>query len=219
MSKHELALQFARRELGVVEEPYGSNSGVPGHLSGHILWFQAATWLGGTGWPWCVAFALWCLKKAGFIIPWLSAGAWDLYDRARKAGWTVPIGTWGLPGGAEPGDICIWNVGDGHASLLVSYDRASGMVTSIDGNVSNRVAYKTRSAVLLRGVIHIPEAHKVKPAKPPMYEVVTGVNGKVIYVSGPKAIGRFLAIYLKRKHPGTLIIRRKRNRNQGGSHA
>lgn len=52
---------IARGELGVKEIGH-TNKGP------RVGQYQAATSLGGTGWPWCAAFICWCVREA--IIRW-----------------------------------------------------------------------------------------------------------------------------------------------------
>jgi hypothetical protein len=67
MTHREKALKFAQKEVGVKEQPAGSNSGP------RVRQYQAATSLGGTGWPWCMAFVCWCFKQAGHPLPYPTA--------------------------------------------------------------------------------------------------------------------------------------------------
>lgn len=48
-------LQVASKEVGVRE--VGDNRGA------RVQQYQAATTLGGTGWPWCAAFVCWCIQQ------------------------------------------------------------------------------------------------------------------------------------------------------------
>lgn len=197
--KHEAVVKWATGELGVHEDPPGSNTGQ------RVRYYQSHTWLPGTRWPWCAAFADTAWEVGGgYKLPWPSAGAHDLGNRAHAHGWTVPVSK------LIPGDLLDWNVGSGHLSIFLSYDKARGVIKSIDGNVSDRVAYRERSAALLRYGIHVPEKPApIPPAKPPRYEVVTSESGteRVVYVSGPKAVTRKLAELLRRF--GDITIRRK----------
>jgi hypothetical protein len=52
------ALDFARNELGVREDPAGSNSGP------RVNEYLASAGLG-PGYPWCMAFVHWCYARAG----------------------------------------------------------------------------------------------------------------------------------------------------------
>ncbi len=80
MTAREQALRIAMGEVGVKEEPAGSNSGP------RVRQYQAATTLGGTGWPWCAAFVCWCYKKAGKPLPLPTASVGLFEDWARKNG-------------------------------------------------------------------------------------------------------------------------------------
>ena len=80
VSVREKALRFAIGELGVKEHPAGSNS-VP-----RVKEYQAATSLGGTGWPWCMAFMCWCFKQTGYPLPYPSASVGNFLAWAVTAG-------------------------------------------------------------------------------------------------------------------------------------
>jgi hypothetical protein len=201
--RHEAALAYALEEnrQRVVEIPRGSNRGP------RVEHYQSFDWIPGGGYPWCVDFAqaAWA-EGAGHPLPWKTAGAYDLLKRARAAGWVVPIKR------AIPGDLLVWNVGSGHASMLREAWHFGGLIRSVDGNVSDSVGLRERPVTLLAGAIHVPEkVVRVKKTRPPMFQVVTSESGHtvVLYVSGPKAISRHLERLL-RNHKGGLTIRRKK---------
>jgi len=200
--KHDAVVKWAKGELGVTEEPPGSNSG------GRVRYYQGFDWLPGGGYPWCASFVDAAWANAGYPLPFPSAGAWDLGNRARKAGWAVP-----KPRNLTPGDIVTFKAGAGHVALFISFDSRRQLIRTLDGNVDNSVAYSTRRLAEVRDLIHVPEkAAPVPPklTKPPVFEVVTSESGgKVIYVSGARAIGRNLARFLK-VHPRLVIRRRKK---------
>lgn len=173
------------------------------NTNGRVRAMQAHTWLGGTRWPWCVAACITWWEEAGFKLPYQGAGAYQFLRWARSAGWTCPLGA------AVPGDAIVWNIGSGHMSLLVSKPR-DGLVHTIDGNSSDRVKENWRSRSLVRGVVHVPAEHAVKPAKPPLFEVVTSESGhKVIYTSTASRIGKRLPKILA-KHAKVTIRRRRK---------
>lgn len=195
--RHEAELASALKDVGVREQPTGSNTGP------RVRVYQAATWLGGTGWPWCAAFCCYQAEQAGFALPYKGAGAYAWLDWARGAGWdtTAPI----------PGDWVVWDIGAGHISILREPIK-DGYVDTVDGNASDSVMLCSRPFSLVRGFIHLPEKEATlpPPAKPPMFEVVTSESGhRVIYVSGASAIGKRLPRFLKR-HPRGLTIRRRK---------
>lgn len=200
--KHGKAVQQAKNDLanGVRERPMGSNT------NGRVRVMQKNTWLGGTGWPWCVAACITWALEAGFKLPYKGAGAYAYLDWARQHGWTCQLGQ------AVPGDFVVWNIGAGHMSMLVEKYRAGEPVHTIDGNSSDRVKENWRQSSLVRGIVHLPEdPAKLPPAKPPLFEVVTSESGhKVIYTSTASRIGKKLPQLLA-KH-AKLTVRRKKKR-------
>lgn len=177
MSKYDDAVNAARNELAnhVQEVPLGSNKGP------RVGQYQAATFLPGSGWPWCVAFWLWCLKKAGIKPAYLGAGAYNMLDWARKTGHARTLAQ------AVPGDGVVLNVGSGHLAMLDKPYKGDGVVHTLNGNVSDRVAAKDWPANLVRGCVHMPDTTPPKP-KPPLWQVVTSASGhKVVVFAGGKA--------------------------------
>src|SRR6185436_1835590 len=107
---HDRALQVARGQIGVHEQPMGSNTGP------QVREYQAATFLGGTGWPWCSAFVLWCWQKAGHPLPYKTAGAYDFLNWAKRKGWARSSTE------LVPGDLVVFNVGSGHISMFERWE-------------------------------------------------------------------------------------------------
>lgn len=66
-SPRDRVLAIARGELGVREDPPGSNTGA------RVRQYQAATTQPGTGWPYCMAFVVWCCLEAGVGIEYRGA--------------------------------------------------------------------------------------------------------------------------------------------------
>lgn len=201
--KHAKALARARADLkaGVKEVPLT----VPSSNTGpRVREMQAHTWLGGTGWPWCVAACITWAEEAGFVLPYQGAGAYAYLDWAKQNGWTCTLGQ------AVPGDFIVFNIGAGHIAMLATPVGGVSQVHTIDGNSSDRVKENLRSVKLVRGVVHLPEKHTVPKAKPPLFEVVTSENGhRVLYVSTASRVGKKLPAILAR-HARVTIRRRKR---------
>lgn len=203
MTQHQQALAFARANLGKHEVPAGSNTGP------FVIFCQRATWLGGTRWPWCVAFWVRAWTETGRKLPYRGAGAYAFLDWHRKnvPAWVVPIEK------ARPGAAVIFNIGSGHQAMLARpYATTKPYVHTIDGNVGHAVASRERHVSTVRGVVDPPEKDlgTVPPAKVPMFEVVTSESGhsKLVYVSGAKAVSRKLGQILNR-YGGVTIRRRK----------
>lgn len=203
--RHEGVVAWAEREFGTSEQPPGSNTGE------RVRFYQSHTWLPGTGWPWCAAFVCAAWEEGGKRkLPWPSAGAWDMGNRARASGWAVRS-----PTELVPGDIVVWAFGQGHVSIFLGYHAAARTIRTIDGNVGDKVDHRERPLSQVRDLIHVPEiAATVSPktTKPPVFQVVTGEHEKVIYVSGARAIGKHLARLLSRNPAGITIRRKRMNR-------
>lgn len=126
MSKSARVIQVAERELGVTEQPPGSNRGA------RVETYQRATTLGGTGWPWCAAFVEWVWRQAGVQTDACSPSTQVMADRARALGWV---------GDPVPGAAIVW---DGvHTEILIS--PAGGTVWhTIGGNTGDAVRRRVR---------------------------------------------------------------------------
>jgi hypothetical protein len=201
-TQHQKVVAWLRDHVGETEHPDGSNRGR------FVQSCQAATWLRGSGWPWCVATWVKAWTVAGRKLPYLGAGAYqmlDWYERNIPA-WVVPLAR------ARPGAAVILNIGAGHLATLEHPYDGHGLVHTIDGNWGNAVTRVSHPVSQVRGVVDPPEkvTSPIKIAqKPPVYEVVTSASGhKVVYVSGVKAISNKLPQLLKRYGKGIIIRRR-----------
>ena len=126
----------ARGEIGV-EEIDATNSGP------RVEEYQAATSLGGTGWPWCSAFVCWAVKEAAksagveftetFRRP-TTAGAWALeaWSLAQDAStWTKKLPRRDI----KPGDIIVFTFS--HCGIAASGCDETGHFTCIEGNTDH----------------------------------------------------------------------------------
>lgn len=197
-------LAKARSQLGVHEDPMGSNSGA------HVETYQHATWLAGTGWPWCVAFVQWVFREVGAPLPNLGAGAWALLDWAKSVGWAVNT--------PEPGDVVILSEGSGHACLFERFEGTD--VVTIDGNWGDRVGEQRHPRSIVKGYIrnkHLAyPGTKVKARKPRLFQVTTSHSGhrKIVFVAkNRRRVARWIAHHTLGRFPnGITITRRKRRR-------
>lgn len=203
MSKHEAVVAWLEKHVGEHEVPAGSNTGP------FVQQCQAATWLPGSRWPWCVATWVKAWTVAGYKLPYLGAGAYAMADWYKQhcPAWIVPLSK------AKPGAAVILNIGAGHCATLVEKYVSGGSIKTIDGNWGDKVSATTHKVSEIRCVIDPPEKQTgiIPPAKKPVFEVVTAASGhsKVVFVSGSKAIGRKLPQLLNR-FGGVTIRRRKR---------
>jgi len=125
-------VELAAKEVGIREVPVNSNRGK------RVQQYQAATWLEGTGWPWCAAFICWLVREAlpsanppkGFKRP-ETAGAWDFENWATKM---AGKGVERFEAGSKPirpGDILVFTFS--HIGLAEKAE-SRGSVQTIEGN-------------------------------------------------------------------------------------
>jgi hypothetical protein len=124
-------LNLARGEVGVTEQPPGSND------SPRIAQFRQATAGSGVG-PWCAYFTSWAAREAG--VPLGDAGQGfgrvdDVWAWAERSGKAIPAGG----GQPQPGDLIVW---DEHIGIVESV-AADGKISTIEGNSSDSVARRT----------------------------------------------------------------------------
>jgi cell wall-associated NlpC family hydrolase len=132
---------IATRELGVREEPSGSNTGA------RIAEYRTATAGSGVG-PWCAYFTSWVTAQAG--VPIGANGQGEGYvPNVQK--WAAESGKW-IPAGQAPaqvGDLVVFDRGnDGvldHIGVVTQVN-ADGGITTVEGNSSNAVSQRTYAA-------------------------------------------------------------------------
>jgi hypothetical protein len=195
----QAVVEIAVSEIGTCEVPLGSNRGPD------VQRYQQATSLGGTGWPWCVAFAQWCWRKAGHPLPYGGAGAFNLLDWAHQhPGWasTRPA----------VGDIAIFNIGSGHGAVVERWDEH--YIHTVDGNWGDRVSRVAHPRSSVRGFVHPPhplEAARPAPKVEPRWEVVTSASGHTKIVLAQRRKGALArALRLLRHGSNSVTIRRHR---------
>lgn len=132
MTLQQNVVQIALGEKGVVESPAGSNSGK------RVMEYQAATSLGGTGWPWCAAYVAWCYAQAKRPLRGWNTAYVPSYVRTAKDrdyGLRVVAAS-----DAIPGDLVCFDWGkDGvsdHIGLLLTKVTPNGNFRSIEGNTA-----------------------------------------------------------------------------------
>lgn len=132
LSMGDLAVKFAMKEVGVHEEPWGSNSGKRIHQ------YQAVT--GAYNEAWCASFFWWSWVSAGYHGT-VSAGAWDSTDHHGKR---VTITQ------AVPGCGVSFDEGDGHIGMFLA--RVGSNVKTVDGNTSDEVAVRINPISLIHSI-------------------------------------------------------------------
>src|SRR3954468_3700282 len=127
------ALAAAQSQVGVSEQPPGSNDGP------QIAEYRTATAGSGVG-PWCAYFTSWAAAQAGVPLGEAGQGFGSvsaLYGWAQRTGRATPAGPGVQP---SPGDLIVW--GGEHIGIVESVD-PDGSIHTIEGNSSNAVSRRT----------------------------------------------------------------------------
>ena len=124
------ALQVAESQVGVTEQPPGSNDGP------QIARYRTATQGAYAGAPWCAYFVSWCAAQAGAPIG----------DHGQGLGSVAEITDWARSTGRltatpAPGELILF--GTQHVGIVKSVN-ADGSLTTVEGNASNGVHEETR---------------------------------------------------------------------------
>jgi len=127
------ALAAAQSQVGVAEQPPGSNDGP------QIGEYRTATAGSGVG-PWCAYFTSWAAAHAGVPLGEAGQGFGSvsaLYGWAQRTGRATPAGPGVRP---NPGDLIVW--GGRHIGIVESVD-PDGSIHTIEGNSSNAVSRRS----------------------------------------------------------------------------
>jgi cell wall-associated NlpC family hydrolase len=119
------ALAIAKSQLGVTEQPPGSNDGP------QISMYRSAVAGSYAGAPWCAYFVSWCAAKAG--APLGSEGQ-GLGSVAEITDWAKSTGRFTET--PQPGDLILF--GTEHVGIVESVN-PDGTLTTVEGNTSNGV--------------------------------------------------------------------------------
>ena len=130
------ALAAAQSQVGVAEQPPGSNDGP------EIAQYRTATAGSGVG-PWCAYFASWAASQAGVPLGEAGQGFGSvsaLYAWGQRTGRATPAGPGVRP---NPGDLIVW--GGRHVGIVESVD-ADGLHPYHRGQlVQRRLAAQLRA--------------------------------------------------------------------------
>jgi hypothetical protein len=132
MATAQDVLNLARSQLGVAENPLGSNSGTPYHA-----WYGSES----QGWQWCAIFVDWVFHHIdpALVHGLKSAYSGDFLTVGSRHGEEVPA--------PIPGAIAIMDYGDGGITDHIGIVEAvsGGYMALIEGNHNNRVERVTRA--------------------------------------------------------------------------
>jgi hypothetical protein len=130
------ALTAAQAEVGVTEQPPGSND------APRIAQYRQSTAGSGIG-PWCAYFVSWAAQQAGTPIGEAGQGFGSV---SAVSAWAQRTGRWNAAGSGTPpaaGDLVVW--GGQHIGIVESVD-PDGKIHTIEGNSSNAVTRRTHDA-------------------------------------------------------------------------
>ncbi|MES1246289.1 MAG: CHAP domain-containing protein [Actinomycetota bacterium] len=137
-------LAAAEGEIGVAEQPPGSNDGP------RIADYRSAVAGASAGEPWCAYFVSWAARQAGE----------PLGDRGQGLGSVAAIAQWAQatgryrPAGSTPqaGDLILF--GDRHVGIVESV-APDGTLTTVEGNYDQQVARVTRAPGEATGFVQL----------------------------------------------------------------
>lgn len=176
--KEALRLAIHEHEVGVHEEPDGSNWGP-----------EIKKYGGQSGWPWCALGITWVLRQAK-VIAYREAGTWNLLQRAIRNGQYVPVSVklerliW------APGNLLIWQhqkkngtwTRTGHVAMILRVEVKNDLVTRINTigfNEGNRVK---------AGLRVIWESDDLVAIVNPFDDVVTDIEYDIIPAANLKGV-------------------------------
>ena len=134
MSKVQQLLQLARQQIGVAENPAGSNN-----VKYNTAYYGRE--VSGGSYSWCAVFVWWCMREIGCS---------DLYYNGDKTAYVPALLSWAKSKGLtvkdpEPGDWILfdWEPNGSPNHIGIVEEVSSSTVTTIEGNSSDKVQRKT----------------------------------------------------------------------------
>lgn len=118
-------LTIARKQLGICENPPGSNN------VRYNTWYYGREVMG-SAYPWCMVFVQWVFAQAGVKLPVQTASCGALMNAAKAAGCWVTAGF-------KPGDVVIYDFPGGAATDhcgIVGTELPDYGVQAVEGNTS-----------------------------------------------------------------------------------
>lgn len=118
-------LTIARKQLGICENPPGSNN------VRYNTWYYGRE-VTGSAYPWCMVFVQWVFAQAGVKLPVRTASCGALMNAAKAAGCWVTAGF-------KPGDVVIYDFPGGAATDhcgIVETELPDYGVQAVEGNTS-----------------------------------------------------------------------------------
>ena len=145
-------LAAAESQLGVTEQPPGSNDGP------QIATYRSAVAGAQAGEPWCAYFVSWASAQAGTPLGFAGQGIGSV---AGITSWAQQTGRY-LPAGSVPqaGDLILY--GDQHVGIVESVN-PDGSLTTVEGNYANGVNRVHRLPSEATGYVRVGDASASQP--------------------------------------------------------
>ena len=124
-------VKIAKGELGIAEDPLGSNK------------TKYNDWFGMPGEPWCAMFVSWCAWKAGMLnnlFPKKTASVWEIKDTYERDGRYKYRSSGYIP---KAGDIVIFYNSTSayrHTGIVAGYVESENRIYTVEGNSSDKVS-------------------------------------------------------------------------------
>lgn len=139
MTQADKLLSIARAEIGVVEDPIGSNK-----VKYNTAYYGRE--VSGDAYPWCMVFVWWCFREAGLS---------DLFYGGGKTASCTALMKWAqregrfFMGGYQAGDVFLYQFDEDsmadHTGIYTGQVDGRGRYLVIEGNHNNRVEVVARS--------------------------------------------------------------------------
>ena len=190
MTQVEQLLAVASAEIGVAENPLGSNN-----IKYNTAYYGRE--VSGDAYPWCMAFVWWCFKEAGlsqlFYGGGMTASCTALMRYAKAAGQFVTDDY-------QPGDVFLYQFDADdyaeHTGIYTGTRDGRGRYLVIEGNHNDRVETVARADSTLHGAFRPKWAETPAPAPEPTPAQGSGIVLPAIRYGDTGATVRAMQILL-----------------------
>lgn len=146
MTEIEKILDIARAEIGVAEDPIGSNN-----IKYNTAYYGRT--VSGNAYQWCMVFVWWCFREAG--LSHLFYGGGKTASCTALMRWAKAQGQFMAGGMYRAGDVFLYQFDDDamadHTGIFTGQYDAKGRYLVIEGNHNNRVEIVSRTDAELWG--------------------------------------------------------------------
>ena len=160
MTQVERLLSIARAEIGVAEDPIGSNN-----VKYNTAYYGRE--VSGDAYPWCMVFVWWCFWQAGLSDLFYGGGMTASCTTLMR--WAQREGRFFM-GDYKAGDVFLYQFDEDsaadHTGIYTGQVDGRGRYLVIEGNHNNRVEMVARSDAELWGAFRAEWAEESLPAEP-----------------------------------------------------